>query len=385
MNPYIEKPAGDRKEALKTETLMPKSMKEGLERKTHTRPSIQLVDSEETAPEVSASGATITPEKPSFDTMKEMVETKGPEIYQLYGVMVHRGGINSGHYFAYILDLERDKWFRCDDAVVRQASLEDIQSTYGGEREEDKEWLSAYMLLYRRFDPNLNLLPYHLDEMPVNMQNMWKELESVDKQLREDEELEKNSHRTTCFAYADNGSLIEKVIQIPKQLKLGEAAKYVQQDYGKEIAYQAGSVRLVRYDRDLEIIENSFENYEEELLTTVLKKVPPRTKNEGLLLEWTSDAAGFTEVHKVNDIIFRTQTVDLGRQEMAGHIKEIHVEPSALMGCLKSKLNKALMLPAEKTEMVMVALYAGRFTTLFGDDNHPLSLFTFDKINNVRA
>jgi len=46
----------------------------------------------------------------------------------------------------------------------------DIEGAYGGDSDEDKELTSAYMLLYRRFDPELNLLPYYLKDMPPHLQ-----------------------------------------------------------------------------------------------------------------------------------------------------------------------------------------------------------------------
>lgn len=61
--------------------------------------------------------------KATLEVMRKMVEEKGPEVYQLYGVMVHRGGINSGHYYAYMMDFEREVWYRCDDASVRKVRL----------------------------------------------------------------------------------------------------------------------------------------------------------------------------------------------------------------------------------------------------------------------
>lgn len=379
MNPYIEAAGEDRREALKTEALKPKTMIEGTERKGHTRPSVKPVEEDEIEDPAKAAASN---ERPTVEMMQEMVKSKGPEIYQLYGVMVHRGGINSGHYFAYIMDFERGKWYRCDDAVIRQASLEDIQSTYGGDREEDKELTSAYMLLYRRFDSELNLLPYYLHEMPAHMQTMWTDMDQIDKALHEEEELAKNAIKMTCFAHAEEGALLERTIQIPKNLKLSEAAKYVREDFGDEVALKSGQVRLVRYDRDLEIIENSFDGCEEDFISVVMKRNSPRTKNEGLLLEWKQDdKTPFVEVYRTSDLIFRAQKVDCTMQEMSGGLNEIHVDPGAGMGELKQKIKAHFGLPS--TEMTLVAQYNGRYSTLFGDDQHPLSLFGFDKINNV--
>jgi hypothetical protein len=44
----------------------------------------------------------------------------------LVGVVVHCGSINSGHYFAYVRDIVRNVWFKCDDNVVSIASEAEV-------------------------------------------------------------------------------------------------------------------------------------------------------------------------------------------------------------------------------------------------------------------
>lgn len=48
--------------------------------------------------------------------------------------------------------------------------MADIEGAFGGVSDDVRELTSAYMLLYRRFDETLNVLPYYLHEMPQHMQ-----------------------------------------------------------------------------------------------------------------------------------------------------------------------------------------------------------------------
>jgi len=47
----------------------------------------------------------------------------------------------------------------------------------------------------------------------------------------------------------------------------------------------AENVRLCRFDKDLGVIENSYEDMNDQYLTYIFRHPPPVTKNEGLLLE----------------------------------------------------------------------------------------------------
>jgi len=57
-------------------------------------------------------------------------------------------------------------------------------------------------------------------------------------------------------------------------------------------------VRLVRFDRDLSIIENSFDHKEEEIVCIALKQPHAVTKMEGLLLEIREPTEIFPSYHQ---------------------------------------------------------------------------------------
>ncbi|KAK4483026.1 hypothetical protein RD792_010202 [Penstemon davidsonii] len=60
------------------------------------------------------------------------------QIYELYALTNHYGGMGSGHYTAHIKLLDEDKWYNFDDSHISPMSEEDVKSG------------AAYVLFYRR-------------------------------------------------------------------------------------------------------------------------------------------------------------------------------------------------------------------------------------------
>jgi len=86
-----------------------------------------------------------------------------PMKYELYSMMIHRGGAYGGHYFAYIKNLKTRKWFEFNDSSVTEISDEEfkrmMQLSYCNEgkknyRSRTSPLEGAYMLMYRRIDEN---------------------------------------------------------------------------------------------------------------------------------------------------------------------------------------------------------------------------------------
>ena len=74
-----------------------------------------------------------------FTIRREDVECKDDDfIYELYGVVVHMGSLNSGHYVAYVRGVEEDQWFYISDARVEAVSKERVLKS------------EAYLLFYSR-------------------------------------------------------------------------------------------------------------------------------------------------------------------------------------------------------------------------------------------
>ena len=88
------------------------------------------------------------------DELKEKYFKEGPFVYELYGIMLHKGGAFGGHYSAYIKDLEinnfdgtiyEDKWYHFNDSFVSKISVTQLSDAFGG----NSNFANAYMLMYR--------------------------------------------------------------------------------------------------------------------------------------------------------------------------------------------------------------------------------------------
>lgn len=49
-------------------------------------------------------------------------EHKGPFVYELFSIMIHSGSASGGHYYAYIKDFTKGKWYCFDDQSVTRVS-----------------------------------------------------------------------------------------------------------------------------------------------------------------------------------------------------------------------------------------------------------------------
>ena len=86
--------------------------------------------------------------------------------YELYGVMIHRGGAVGGHYYANIKSFEDDKWYGFNDSTVKSLNEEkEFDAAFGGGSRNE----TGYMLLYRQ--KNLNL-PDNYGYVPKYLINM---------------------------------------------------------------------------------------------------------------------------------------------------------------------------------------------------------------------
>uniref|UniRef100_A0A0N5BA67 USP domain-containing protein n=1 Tax=Strongyloides papillosus TaxID=174720 RepID=A0A0N5BA67_STREA len=115
----------------------------------------------------------------------------GPYVYELFSVMVHQGNASGGHYFAYIKNMELNRWFCFNDSLVSVASFQNIYDTFGT---TTFRWgvnhSNAYMLMYRRVDESLNekfIKPSHL---PPHLIELQKKLLEEDRYLAEQQRIQ---------------------------------------------------------------------------------------------------------------------------------------------------------------------------------------------------
>ncbi|CAB4286345.1 unnamed protein product [Prunus armeniaca] len=60
------------------------------------------------------------------------------QLYELYALTNHIGGMGSGHYTAHIKLLDENRWYSFDDSCVSPINEEEVKSG------------AAYVLFYRR-------------------------------------------------------------------------------------------------------------------------------------------------------------------------------------------------------------------------------------------
>jgi len=83
----------------------------------------------------------------------EITVTTLKQEYELYGMMIHRGGAYGGHYFAYIKHPFEDRYFVYNDSRVEEIEPDELAEMFDENCQKpkrDSPLSGAYMLLYRR-------------------------------------------------------------------------------------------------------------------------------------------------------------------------------------------------------------------------------------------
>ncbi|KAK2945501.1 putative Ubiquitin C-terminal hydrolase 12 [Blattamonas nauphoetae] len=96
----------------------------------------------------------LPPLSPEMQKMFEGLETVKDHKYTLHSVLVHKGSLQNGHYYAYIQPKCDGNWFCFNDETVSQCPSDHaIESTYGEKPDNlsmGRTVGSAYMLVYVR-------------------------------------------------------------------------------------------------------------------------------------------------------------------------------------------------------------------------------------------
>uniref|UniRef100_A0A915CYT7 USP domain-containing protein n=1 Tax=Ditylenchus dipsaci TaxID=166011 RepID=A0A915CYT7_9BILA len=108
--------------------------------------------------------------------------TRGKYIYELISIMVHQGNASGGHYFAYIKNVDQNRWFCFNDSSVQAAHMNDIFRTFGGPSGGWYASNNAYMLMYRQVDPSANKNFIRTINLPTHLLNLKEKLLEDDKE-----------------------------------------------------------------------------------------------------------------------------------------------------------------------------------------------------------
>lgn len=143
--------------------------------------------------------------------------------YELHGVLVHSGGLDAGHYYAFLKPTKDGHWYRFDDDRVNRATEKEVlEENFGGEYEttngsagvrqpftrtySNKRSMNAYMLVYvRKSRVDDVLLPITEDDVPSH----------IEQRLAEDraEMIRRKKEREEAHLYIPIGVLTEQSFQ----------------------------------------------------------------------------------------------------------------------------------------------------------------------------
>jgi len=134
---------------------------------------------------------------PAMSGPTENLETANPDdVYVLHSVLVHCGGTNGGHYYAFVRPGDLKTWLKFDDDKVSKATTHQATvENYGG-TDKDKFWLTvhtipcAYMLVYvQKSQWNKIVYPFQDRDVPQDLKDTCeREVREQERQKKEKQE-----------------------------------------------------------------------------------------------------------------------------------------------------------------------------------------------------
>ncbi|GAA0141978.1 cysteine protease [Lithospermum erythrorhizon] len=143
-------------------------------------------------------------------------------LYNLHSVLVHSGGVQGGHYYAYIRPTLNEQWFKFDDERVTKVDMKwALEEQYGGEEElqptnpgfnspfKFTRFSNAYMLVYiRETDKERILCDVDENDVAEHLRiRLKKEQEEKDRKRQEKAE----AHLYTVVKVARDDDLVEQI------------------------------------------------------------------------------------------------------------------------------------------------------------------------------
>ena len=222
---------------------------------------------------------------------KDVISTKS-NIYELFSVLVHSGGVQAGHYYAYIRTTTNVQWFKFDDDHVTKVNSTDaIDDNFGGLNTDSRyqyyysygkkpmKSYSAYMLVYVRKEDAPNIFePILDDQVPQHLKDYLKVAEEIKRKREEQKKTDSNnislnivteddlidSAKIARFGFKPKKSSIK--IKIEKNLTLSDLYNNIAQ----LLDIPVNEIRLWKsgyYSNPTNLIENNSETKCKKLLS----------------------------------------------------------------------------------------------------------------------
>ncbi|KAI3938553.1 hypothetical protein MKW98_016058 [Papaver atlanticum] len=170
-------------------------------------------------------------------------------LYTLQAVLVHSGGGNGGHYYAFIKPTVSEQWFKFNDGLVTKENIKRVlEEQYGGEGRIS----NAYMLVYIR-ESNRDEIICNVEEKDIAEQlriRLKKEQEEKEHKKKEKAE----AHLYTTIKVARNEDLSKQIgkdiyfdlvdhekvrsFRIQKQMVFNVFKEEVAKEFGVPVQFQ---------------------------------------------------------------------------------------------------------------------------------------------------
>lgn len=207
--------------------------------------------------------------------MSQDAKNRSKQVYQLFGVLVHIGSAQSGHYYAYLRPNPDNNWYEFNDSSVTHSTEKDaIENNFGGSAEpksqirhllrpfnhilklESQRCFSAYMLEYvRKCDIPRIFKPVTPDEIPEEVRKNVIEHEEMKRRKKEEERIRLNTLKFHIF----NSHNIQQYIANENRLSMPSAYS---QNYSTEVTGIRGDQYSTIFKKIEDVFNGPFELYE---------------------------------------------------------------------------------------------------------------------------
>lgn len=303
------------------------------------------------------------------DIVKDYLE-QGPCVYELYSVLVHRGSALGGHYYAYIKSLDTGKWYEFNDSMVSEISEEDVVKTYGDTPEERRGGMmsyfqssaNAYMLLYRKIDPERNCKLPKVKEVNPGLAKVLEE--EIERSKRKKAEKEREREMVNITIHYSGG---EKTVKLHNSTLLKNLVLKAAEIYNLLDKFPEDCFRLRNYQTQYQLPAEPLDQPHQ------LKKTLEELNffsSKSLLLETKLPGDSFP-LYNPSDMLLRLVFYDSETQKFK--LEEIYIPREATLGDLKQLAEMKFQIPVSDQRVIKEAwTYQGPLAKILSGDEDEL-------------
>jgi len=261
----------------------------------------------------------------------------GPNVYELFSILIHRGSAMGGHYYCYIRSFSTREWMCFNDSSVTYMDPSDFEEAYGSKRDSNSQsGVNAYMLMYRKYDPIKNMMEISKDELSEEFKSI---IEEENNKKKEKEEAQKNALLVLKLKIMYKGEI--KEIEVNKEDKLEDFITLAAKTFEMDPLLSAGNLRLrefnTHYDLPGKIVESKPEKIDNYRYYT----------GKTFLIETKNDNETFSPFSP-DDLTLRFFCFNEATQEWSTENKLISVDRECIVRELKKKLEPIFGIPASE-------------------------------------